>query len=255
MRIRLLSPWFVPLVYLVSCGSTPQPPAGDGAETVEWARSIMTSGHYRAAADELDKLVLNFPDREFSGEAQYLLGEAHMAMKEFILAESAFRMLLNSYPGSPYRDDAELGIAICFARQASRYQLDQTATGSAVRALERFMEDNPRSPLLPTARAELYDCRERLALKLLDTARHYFKRKRYDSARLYLDEVRATYPSTKSAIEARFLEAKCEEKQGELERAAVEYAELLDALDENDPLSEEVAKSLREIRKKLSKES
>ncbi len=193
------------VLILAACASSPDPPSIEGKETVAWARSMLDRGKNNVAADELEKLVLNFPDKDFSDEAQFLLGKAHIAMKEYILAENAFRMLLNSYPGSRYRDDAEFGIAICYVRQAPKYQLDQTATLSGVRTLEMFIEDHPGSALISDALGELRECKDRLARKILDAGKFYLKRGRANSARVYFDRVREEHPDTRSALVARFL--------------------------------------------------
>ena len=236
---------------LVACGSAPDPPAQAGAETVLWAKRMIATGHQRVAADELEKLVLNFPDTDWADEAQYLLGTAHMKMREYILAENAFRMLLSSYPGSEYVDDAEFGIALSLSELAPDYRLDQSDTQSAIRAFERFIEDYPSSDLIPAARTELLECRERLARKLLRAARHYLKRHRVKSARIYLEEIRERYPQTQSALQARFYEAECDERAGELRDAAIGLADLLQDLDDDDPLSEKAEAKLSDIRETL----
>ena len=215
---------------------------------------MLSKGQYRVAADELEKLVLNFPDKEWSDEAQFLLGTAHMEMEEYILAENAFRILLASYPSSNYVDDAEFGIALSLAERAPNYRLDQTATESAIRALERFIEDYPSSELIPAARSELTDCKERFARKLLRAARHYLKRRRVKSARIYLEEIIERYPDSRSALQARLYLAECEERIGELQEAALGLADLLQDLKDDDPLAEEVAAKLSDIREKIEKE-
>jgi outer membrane assembly lipoprotein YfiO len=250
--VRVVPRVLVLLLWLGACGSSPDPPQLQGPETVAWAQSVMARGHNKAAAAELEKLVLNYPDREFSDEAQYLLGQAHMEMREYILAENAFRLLLSSYPGSSFREQAELGIALCYAKQAPQYQLDQSATHSAVRAFERFIEDHPGSPYLSVALEELRRCRERQAEKLLKAGIFYLRRGRVESAKIYLDQVRDEYPDTRMAVESRYYVAKCIEKEGDNHRAALGYSTLLSELDDDDPLRGELAESLSKVRKKLS---
>jgi len=239
------------ILLFTACGSAPDPPKQAGEETVLWAKRMLNKGQYRVASEELEKLVLNFPDQEWADEAQFLLGTAHMEMEEYILAENAFRMLLASYPGSEYVDDAEFSIALSLSEQAPNYRLDQTATESAIRALERFIEDYPSSDLIPAARIELEECRDRLARKLLRAARHYLKRRRTKSARIYLEEIQERYPNSRSALQARLYLAECDERSGELQEAALGLADLLQDLDENDPLTEEVSAKLSEIRGKI----
>jgi len=239
------------VLILTACASSPDPPSTDGEETVAWARSMLDRGKNSAAVDELEKLVLNYPDKDFSDEAQFLLGKAHMAMKEYILAENAFRMLLSSYPGSRYREEAELGIALCYVRQAPKYQLDQTATLSGVRSLEMFIEDHPGSALIPDALSELRECKDRLARKILDAGRFYLKRGRLNSARVYFDQVREEYPDTRSALMSRFFAAKCYEKEGDSAKAALGYSTLLGEIGDDDQLREELVESLSSVREEL----
>lgn len=250
--MRVVLRLLVLLLWLGACASSPDPPQIQGSETVAWAQAVMARGHHRAAAVELEKLVLNYPDRDFSDEAQYLLGQAHMEMREYILAENAFRMLLSSYPGSSFREQAELGIALCYTRQAPKHQLDQSATHSAVRAFERFLEDHPGSPYVPVALEELRKCRERLAEKLLEAGVFYLGRGRVKSAKIYLEQVRDEYPDTRMAVESRYYLAKCIEKEGDHQRAALGYSTLLSELDDDDPLRSELSESLSKVRKKLA---
>jgi outer membrane assembly lipoprotein YfiO len=211
----------------------------------------MATGHYRPAAEELERLVLNFPDQGFSDQAQFLLGEAHMGLGEYLVAESAFRMLIDSYPASQFRDDAELAIALCYARQSVNHRLDQSSTVAAERALEQFVEDHPNGLLVPRAQQELRHVRERLSLKLLDSARFYLKRGRTEAARVYADQIMERYPSSHAALEARFLRGRCAEKDGNAQEAAIEYAALLEDLPAADPLRNEALERLSEIRSKL----
>ncbi len=238
------------LVGVLRCTSAPSIPAQAGEDTVAWARGALAAGHYRAVVRELERLVLNYPDRPFSDEAQYLLGEAHMGLEEYILAEDAFRMVLDAYPASPWRDDAELGIARALARRVKNRRLDQSSTVSAERALQRFLEDHPSSPLVPEARRELREVQERLAQKLLDSARFYFRRGKTVSARIYLSQVIERYPSSRGALEARFLRGQAAEREGDLGSAANEYQALLDDLPPGDGLRERVMDRLRMLRRK-----
>jgi outer membrane assembly lipoprotein YfiO len=235
----------------MGCSSAPDPPVSGGAETVAWAKALIAKGQYRPVVDQLERLVLNFPDREFSDEAQFLLGEAHMGLKEYILAESAFRMLIDGYPGSSYRDDAELAIAICYVRQTPNHHLDQSGTVSAERALQQFIEDHSNSPLVPQAMEELREVRERLALKLLDSARFYFKRGKVDAARIYLSQIEERFPGTRTALEARYVRGQCDEKEGDLQGAVREFTALLDELPAVDPLRDEILEHLSGVRSEL----
>jgi len=218
---------------------------------VAWAKALLAKGHYRPVVDQLERLVLNFPDREFSDEAQFLLGEAHRGLDEYILAESAYRMLIEGYPGSSYRDDAELAIAVCYSRQATNHRLDQSGTLSAERALQQFIEDYPSSPLVPSAMEELRSVRERLALKLLDSARFYYRRGKVKAARIYLDQIEERYPSSRTALEARYLQGRCDEKEGDLQGAIRKFTALLDELPTVDPLRDEILEHLSGVRREL----
>ncbi|MBN1426128.1 outer membrane protein assembly factor BamD [Candidatus Fermentibacteria bacterium] len=239
------------IALIAGCASAPKPPSKDGAEIVAWAKAMLAREHYRAVVNELERLVLNFPDQPFSDEAQFLLGEAHMGLNEYILAENAYRLLIDSYPGSQYRDDAELAIAMCYSRQTTNHRLDQSSTVLAERALVQFIEDHPGTPLIPHALQELRLVRERLARKLLEAARFYLRRGRIDSARVYLDQIEQRYPDSTAALEARYLRGRCHEKEGNLHEAAQEYVSLLDDLPQSDSLRTEVVRRLADVRGKI----
>jgi outer membrane protein assembly factor BamD len=135
--------------------------------------------------------------------------------RRWFVAREFFRQLMDSYPQSPYRADAKLGISDSFLgegsaesqvlaineyseflsyyptherahyaqfklgmahfRQMRSPQRDQTETRSAVRDFEAFVQRYPSSSLMPEVNAKLREARDNLGTWELEVGRHYLR--------------------------------------------------------------------------------
>ena len=69
---------------------------------------------------------------------------------------------MESYPRSPFAEDARFLRLDCLYRSTLRYELDQTPTYKAINAISEYMLEYPKSGNMLVCREMLTDLNERL---------------------------------------------------------------------------------------------
>ncbi|MBI3324499.1 MAG: outer membrane protein assembly factor BamD [Candidatus Omnitrophica bacterium] len=134
--------------------------------------------------------------------AQYKLGLAHLALGEYEQAVSDFEQLIDRYPTSPLVDDSRFQLAQASLKGTFRPGYDQHPTDQAVRELETFVEEYPKSDLSPEALSRLQSLRERRAQHDYQVAQFYEQRRRPDSALVYYEGLARDYGTTRWGLRA-----------------------------------------------------
>ena len=129
-------------------------------------------------------------------EARLKLGRAHVERKEYITAATHFQRLVNDYPASPLQLDARFGICEAYNLLSPRPALDQEYTQTALLHCESISQYYPGTPQAAQAAQLVATLRFKLAQKVLQAGEFYFKRKAYDAAVVYFQEVVTEFPQT-----------------------------------------------------------
>ena len=116
---------------------------------VHWAmaKSYFEHEKYLDAIDVLTSFTLNYSGSTLIDSAQFLLGECHFVLEEYILAESEYGRLVQNFPQSPLVDDAWLKIILCNFYMSPRYPLDQRYTEKTVNIIADFIDEYPQTDL------------------------------------------------------------------------------------------------------------
>lgn len=112
------------------------------------AFNVLKEGRYDEAINEFSAFLLRYPNGQFSGNAQYWLGEANYVTRRFPAAVEEFNKVLVSYPDSNKVPDAMLKLGFSY------YELsdwDQTNT-----ILKQLVERFPKSTAAQLAQNRLH---------------------------------------------------------------------------------------------------
>lgn len=132
-------------------------------------------------------------------EARVKLGRAHMTRKEYLTAATHFQRLVNDFPTSPLQREARFGICDAYFRLSPKAPLDQEYTQSSILHCESVAQNYSGTEEGTRAAAHVADLYNKLARKTYETGMFYFRRKAYDSAVVYFNEVVDLYPQTSFA--------------------------------------------------------
>ena len=118
-------------------GTTPSERSADAASEYRHAVAIVRSGNYDGAVVALRTFLGAHPRHDFADNAQYWLGEAYYAQKDYPQALTEFRNVIETYPRGNKVPDALLKVGYCYL------SLGQGEKGRAV--LEQVVNLYPKS--------------------------------------------------------------------------------------------------------------
>jgi len=197
-------------------------------------------------------MLSDYPGSHLTDDAQFGLGKAFQCQKDYLTAIFEYERLLNEYPVSPFAAEARFQIGECYYQDARGIHHDQEETQKAIREFARFIEDYPRSDLVPNAQNRIRQLRNQLATKEVMIAQNYVKWKYYTSAKLYAEGVLKQYSDTDAALEARFVIAQVKHKIGAHDEALDELT-LLSGQDLPAKLKKKVIEETGKVKKTLAK--
>ena len=119
-----------------------------------------------AAREHFTRLFDSYPQSPYRGDAKLGIGDSHLgeaSTESIVLAINEFREFLTFYPTNRRADYAQFQLASAHFKQMRGPERDQTETKDAVREFESFLERYPNSTLLGDARAKLREAKDRLS--------------------------------------------------------------------------------------------
>ena len=131
--------------------------------------------------------------------ARLLLGRAHMEKREYITAATHFQRLLEDFPTSEFGLEARFAICESYVELSPRPQLDQEYTQAALAHCQSVSENFPGTPESERATTLVTDMRDKLAEKAYLTGKFYQRRKAFDAAIVYFEDVVTQFPTTEYA--------------------------------------------------------
>ena len=135
-------------------------------------------------------------------DARMLLGDAHVERREYATAASHYQRVVTDFPNHPRNREARFKICDAYYKLSPAAPLDQEYTVSAIAHCQSVAEYFPGTEEGDSAAGYVDDLRQKLAKKSYDAGMHYFRRRAYDAAVLYFQEVVTQYPDTPLAPSA-----------------------------------------------------
>jgi tol-pal system protein YbgF len=97
----------------------PTPTVDPGEQAYQRALGMLKEGRYNEAVAAFSQLLQQYPDSSYRPNAQYWLGEAHYMLRDFSAAAESFKTLVEQYPASPKVSNALLKQGLSY------YELEQ----------------------------------------------------------------------------------------------------------------------------------
>jgi outer membrane protein assembly factor BamD len=132
-------------------------------------------------------------------KARMMLAEAHMARREYITAAAEYQRVAADFPADPLAQTARFGVCEAYYRLSPKPPLDQEYTYAALAHCNSVAAMFPGTTEATQAAAFVAKMQEKLARKLYDNGDFYFRRRAYDAAVIYFEDVLAQYATTRVA--------------------------------------------------------
>jgi outer membrane protein assembly factor BamD len=155
------------------------------------------------AIEILRKVIDNSPYGKNAARAQYLLGMVFEEAGRFQEAHDEFEKVITTYPESEWVSLAKYHSAYCASKIVPEGDYDQELTRQAKEKFEEFVKTHPDEALRKEAISHIDTLKEKEAEGALKIAEFYEKQKKYNSARIYYQEIVNNCPYCQSATRAR----------------------------------------------------
>jgi len=164
-----------------------------------------------------ERLIINAPYSDYAPLSLMNIAEQHNFSERPEYAIDALDRLITNYPNSVVTSDAYLRLAQVHEKLVDGPLYDQSSTKKSLDAYEDFQILFPRAPNVGDAEAGEARMKEMLAQSRLKIADFYFfKRSRYQAARVFYNEAITIAPTSQSATLARERLARLEVDEAEI---------------------------------------
>lgn len=163
------------------------------------------NGDYTRAATIFDQIVNIFRGTNKSDSVTYFQAMSYYGEKDYITAGYYLKTFFQTYPYSPFAEEAEFLSAYCFYLTSPNPELDQENTVSAIEAFNSFINKHPLSKRTAQAHELVAELQDKLVEKSFISAKLYFDLGLYKSSIIALHNSLDDYPNTKFREELMWL--------------------------------------------------
>ena len=155
-------------------------------------------------ADMFDKIVKNGPYSEVAPHAQLRIGAAREKQGKYSDAVKAYEAAADRYHDRPpIAADALYRGGLAYQKQASTAEYDQSTAGQSIAMLNDFATLFPEDKRVPEAQKIIASLKTEQARGNYKIAQYYEKKKRWNGALVYYNEVVLEQPNSPAATVAR----------------------------------------------------
>ena len=175
---------FVALAAIAACSTRPVGPPPGSAQPDRFlfdrGNDAMQKKQWLNARSYFQQVVDSYPQSPVRPDAKLGIGDAYLGAggtESFVLAANEYREFLTFYPTNPRADYAQYRLAISHFRQMRAPERDQTETRSALKEFDVFFDRYPDSALIPEVKQEWRVARDRMSESIYRIGLHYFRRR------------------------------------------------------------------------------
>lgn len=169
------------------------------------ALEYYAAGQYAKTAELLGQILPRYRATVEAEELNWVNAESSYKMKEYELAGTYYRSLVEEYPFGKHAEEATFKVAKCDYATSPRAELDQANSKKAIDGFNLFIKKYPASPFVEEARVLIKELEEKLVEKSYNSARLYYDMKKYKSAITALENSLKEYSESKYREEMMFL--------------------------------------------------
>jgi outer membrane protein assembly factor BamD len=188
LRSALCSLLCVTTLVLGGCASNAPVTAGPGEADkilLERGNAALKERKWATARQYFSELLESYPQSPLRAEAKLGVGDTFLGENNsasYVYAQNEFREFLAFYPTNPRADYAQMQLGMVHFNQMLGPQRDQTETKEAIKEFQTFVDRYPNSPLMSQVKQRLRDAKDRLSDADLAVGNHYLSIRYYPGA-------------------------------------------------------------------------
>jgi outer membrane protein assembly factor BamD len=190
--------WAALATVVAGCGGGVPFPGLDADEIFNLGVQAYESGDWTAAIKAFERVLIT-PGFTRAPEARLYMAKSYFGDEKFILSRSEYQRVLDRYPADTVAPHASLGVCEAYAKASPILQRDQTPTRNAWQSCGNVARDYAGTLVgLHAAEIQL-TMYNKLAEADYVRGKHYFRRRLYDSALIFFEDVLKNYPDSEWA--------------------------------------------------------
>jgi outer membrane protein assembly factor BamD len=243
-------------IVLSGCSSNPPITASPGEADkilLERGNAELKDRNWATARQYFSELLESYPQSPLRAEAKLGVGDAFLGegnSASYVYAQNEYREFLAFYPTNPRADYAQMQLAMVHFNQMLNPQRDQTETKEAIRELQVFVERYPNSPLLPQVKEHLREAKDRLSDWDVAVGTTYVNMRWFAGAEQRFRHVLEHDPEYRRKDTLYFRLAEALERSGRLEEALPYYERLVREFEKSEHM-EETTKRIELLKQKV----
>ena len=171
----------------------------------EAAVAYYDKGDYFRSGTILEELIPLLKGRPEAEKAQFYFANTNYKQRNYVLSAYYFKQFSDTYPNSPYAEEADYLRAKSLFLDSPEAELDQTNSVSALESIQDFLNRFPESKFRSDVEKMSQELQKKLENKAFDSARIYYKLRYNQAAVTALTNFQQAYPASAYAEQADFL--------------------------------------------------
>jgi outer membrane protein assembly factor BamD len=171
----------------------------------EAAIKYYDKGDYFRSGTLLEDLIPVLKGRPEAERAQFYFANTNYKQRNYVLSAYYFKQFTDTYPNSPFAEEATFLHAKSLFRDSPEFELDQTNTVAALEAIQDFLNRFPTSKFREETENMSQELQKKLENKAFQSAKLYFQLRYNQAAVVALGNFQQQYPASAYAEEADFL--------------------------------------------------
>jgi outer membrane protein assembly factor BamD len=245
-------------LFLGACatGASKNPPTGTPDPDrflFERGTENLNKKRWIVAREYFRQLVDSYPQSPYRADAKLGIGDTYLgerSAESYVLGINEFREFLSFYPTHPRAHYAQYKLAMAHFYQMKDPMRDQTETRDAIKELQTYVTRYPNESLIGEARQHLREARDRLAEWELGVAEHYYRIRWYPGAIGRLVPLIKNDPEYTGRDKAFFILAESYEKINRAAEALPVYERLVHEFEQSEYL-EQAKKRIADLKATL----
>lgn len=231
-------------ILVAGCSNNPPVTAGPGEADqilLDRGNAALKERRWTTARQYFAELLESYPQSPLRAEAKLGVGDSYLGENNsaaYVYAQNEYREFLAFYPTNPRADYAQMQLGMVHFNQMLHPQRDQTETKEAIREFQTFVDRYPNSPLLPQVKQRLREAKDRLSESDMLVGNFYLSIRNYAGAEQRYRHVLESDPEYTRRDSLYFHLAETLEKTDRRTEALPYYERLIEEFEQSEHLEE-----------------
>ena len=179
--------------------------SSDVNKKYEAAVKYYEKGDFFRAGTLLEDLIPLLKGRPEAEKAQFYFANTNYKQRNYVLSAFYFKSFTDTYPNSPYAEEASYSHAKSLFLDSPGFELDQTNTVSALESIQDFLNRYPDSKFKAETENMSQALQKKLENKAFESARLYYQLRYNQAAVVAMTNFQLQFPASAFAEQAAFL--------------------------------------------------